>query len=86
MTVRTFLGAASVLALMVAPVSVLADEAGGALEDERLGAWFWGDSAVSGVTNGALATVAVAAGVGLGFAVAELAESDSSTSSSSTSP
>lgn len=83
MLAKKFLGAASVMALLAAPVSVFADEAGGAMGDGISG-WAGEASAVDGVTKGALAGLAVAGGLALGFTVSELADDDDSSSSSTT--
>ena len=80
---KKFLGVASVLALLAAPVSVVADEAGGAMGG---GIWDWmsAPSAVEGVKNGALATIAVAAGAGLGIGLNEALDDDSNSSTTTT--
>ncbi len=83
MTVRKILGMASILALMAAPVLVVADETGGAMAGGAEG-WMAVESAIGGVKNGALATLAVGAGVGLAFGIAEIADDDDSSSSSTT--
>lgn len=82
MLAKKFLGAASVVALLAAPISTLADEAGGAIGD--VSGWMGEASAVDGVTKGALAGVAVAGGVALGFVASEIADDDDSSSSATT--
>lgn len=80
---RKILSTASVLALLAAPVSALADETGGAMAGGA-GGWIGQESALGGVKNGALATMAVAGGIGLGFGISELADDDDSSSSATT--
>ncbi len=83
MLAKKLLGAASVVALLAAPISAIADEVGGAM-GEGLTGWLGTESAVEGVKNGALAGLAVGAGVGLGFGISELADDDDSSGSSTT--
>lgn len=83
MAVKKFLGVASIVALLAAPISALADEAGGAMDG---GIWDWlgTESAVDGVKNGVLATLAVGAGVGLGIGLNEALDDNNSRSSTTT--
>ena len=83
MILRKLLSTASVLALLAGPISVFADETGGAMAGGAADSWTQG-SALGGIKNGTLATVAVAGGVGLGFGISELADDDDSSSSTTT--
>jgi len=83
MTVGKILGAASVVVMLAAPISVIADETGGAAGNSILD-WMKGPSAVEGVKNGTLAGLGLAAGAGLGFGLNEAIDDNDSRSSATT--